>query len=105
MTCQPDHATVDCPECGTDHPFPREPSAYRPTDHFLQRKRDRDPPAGAIADCIREGTPNASHKPLCRCFDATVHGEQWRVVVRFDPQVVHGPATKHRAVTICPVEE
>lgn len=98
------HDTVVCPECGDHHPLPRDPSAYQPTDHFLQRKRDRDPPGSAIADCIRAGTVKRCDDELLRYLETTIHGEVWRVVVRFEPAVVHGSASAHRAVTIHRVE-
>lgn len=37
--------------------FPRKPEAYRPGNHFGQRKKDRNVPGEAIRKCIEEGEP------------------------------------------------
>lgn len=100
------HETFRCPVCHGHHQVPREPEQYRPTDHFYQMYRDRDVPAGAIADCIKDGACKRDHTgESSRRFEAIVAGERWRVVVELDPDVIHGPAEAHTAVTICHVTD
>jgi hypothetical protein len=90
---------------------PRDPAAYRPTDHFLQRHRERVPEfdkslprrvietgqasrvrGAAVADASDYGTPIA--------FTTAVRGEPWTVVVALRPVAFVDSDTKHRALTL-----
>jgi hypothetical protein len=89
-------ASWRCPECGDTHRVPRRTGAYRATTHFQQRYRDRDPPAGIIADCIERGT-------LKRCREEGKRFAEtggWRVVLALVPAVEHGDRDEHAAVSI-----
>ena len=89
---------------------PRDPAAYRPTDHFIQRLRervpeyDRDLPRRVIQDgraCrvrgdsvdddLKYGTPVG--------FTDTVEGKPWTVIVALRP-VAFVDDVKHRALTV-----
>jgi hypothetical protein len=91
---------------------PREPAAYRPTDHFIQRLRERVPEydsdlprrliqdgtaarvrGDSVDDGLQYGTPVG--------FTDTVGGKPWTVVVALRPAAfVDGDDVKHRALTV-----
>jgi len=89
---------------------PREPAAYRPTDHYLQRHRERVPEydsdlprrviedgracrvrGDTVEDDLGYGTPVG--------FTETVRGEPWTVVVALRPTAFVDD-DKHRALTV-----
>lgn len=96
-------ATVACGECGQRHRVPREPRAYHPTDHFLQRRHRRDPPPGVVAAAIERGILKPTDDPGLRLFAIDYHGERWGVKVSLIPEAFHSERT-HRAVTVHPIE-
>lgn len=72
---------------------PRDPSAIRPTEHFLRRysneygtshetRRDPEITGDVIETCIREGTisPGEGRALL---YETEVDGHEWRLIVGF----------------------
>lgn len=90
---------------------PREPAAYRPRDHFLQRLRERVPEYARDLprDVIQDGR-------VCRvrgdtvddqpgygtpvAFTATVDGDPWTVVVALRPDGFASADPTHHALTL-----
>jgi hypothetical protein len=91
---------------------PREPAAYRPTDHFIQRLRERVPeydsdlPRRLIEDgtatCVRgDSVEDGLQYGTPVGFTDTVEGKPWTVVVALRPAAfVDGDDVKHRALTV-----
>jgi len=99
------HAAFDCPGCGERHPLPRDPSAYRPTDHFYQRYQERAVPEGAIADCLRGTFKTCANANSRFAEGECVDGQRWRFV--FAPDATDCPEDGGTlpALTIYPVAE
>jgi len=67
--------------------LPRDPEAYRITDHFRYRFTHRRPPepTGAIVrSCIERGTPKPTQQRDRYLFDDDSLGRTWRLVVGWD---------------------
>lgn len=90
---------------------PREPAAYRPRDHFIQRLRDRVPeyarnlPRDVIQDgrvCRVRGDDVVDQPgygtPIA--FTKTVHGKPWTVVVALRPDGFADTDATHHALTV-----
>lgn len=58
----------------------RTPSDFRPSDHFIQMKRDRSIPGGAIRECIENGEVREA-KEDCIRLTAIHNDEQFTLVV------------------------
>jgi hypothetical protein len=90
---------------------PRDPAAYRPRDHFIQRLRERVPEfardlprdviqdgrvcrvhGDTVADSPDYGTPVA--------FTHTVRGDTWTVVVALRPDGFADDGADHYALTL-----
>lgn len=97
-------------------PLPREPSAYRASEHFQWRFKTRDDPpvtTEVIQRCIRDGTAKTTQSADRYIFEATVpcglRDVRWWVLVALDadgpPYTVitayspdeHDPSTEERA--------
>lgn len=80
--------------------LPRDPSAYRPSNHFAQQYKSRinpEPTPDVVRRCIEDGTQKR-RAPGIYHLDATVDGVAWRVVV----DVSERP---YEAVTVYAVHE
>jgi len=89
---------------------PREPAAYRPTDHYLQRHRERVPeydsnlPRRVIEDGrarrVRgETVDGGADYGTPVGFTTAIRGEPWTVVVALRPAAFVDDG-KHRALTV-----
>lgn len=67
---------------------PRDPSAYSPTIHAGQRKRDRNVEWEDVADVIREGELRQTHNADRKMFVDDVDGTPLGVVVHRDTQEI-----------------
>lgn len=89
---------------------PREPAAYRPTDHFIQRLRERVPeydsnlPRRIIEDgraCRVRGdsVDGGADYGTPVGFTTAIRGEPWTVIVALRPAAFVDDG-KHRALTV-----
>lgn len=89
------------------HAIPRDPGAYRPTTHFLQRRYYRDPPpTGAVLRYLfANGTLHESPRAdadNAYIFATELDGQEWRLVVGLDPEAFERDGAKHDVLTaIC----
>lgn len=93
---------------------PRNPSMYRPTDHFLQRLRERVPKHDRDIlpeRLLREGDverrpgdpradPDEAHDGAVVAFTATVRDKPWTLVVALRPAAFLNESSKHRALSV-----
>lgn len=93
---------------------PRDPSMYRPTDHFLHRLRERVPKHDRDIlpeRLLREGNverrpgdpradPDEKHDGAVVAFTTTVRKEPWTIVVALRPTAFLNESSKHRALSI-----
>jgi len=47
---------------------PRDPSHYYPSDHCVQRKKERDIEWHHVSETLSNGTVKTTHKDGCRLF-------------------------------------
>lgn len=93
---------------------PRDPSAYRPHDHFLQRAKYRLPDdserSHVIESCIKHGKVRGATPPEGGELDSVTQRfafehDGWTLIVGIRPAAFKEPDTKHVAITIYPEEE
>lgn len=93
------------------HPVPREPSEYRPTTHFLQRRHERDPTitGGVIRHVFANGDIYESpHRDVDNAyiFREFIDGFEWRLVVGLMPAAFERDGAKHKLLTgICELHQ
>lgn len=91
--------------------IPRDPSAYRRTDHFtfrFNRRSNPEPTGRVVRECITEGDVYATHDPERRFFEATVPSTvdgqlrdvRWRVFVHLREAAFVLDSEKHVALTV-----
>lgn len=90
---------------------PRDPEAFAPTDHFMERfdpgfgrwSETRACPsitADVVKTSIEEGTFEHAGGDRDRyAYEADVGRHTWRVVVEIDPERVGEPGARHSVVT------
>lgn len=97
------------------HPVPREPSAYRITDHFRNRARERVPAQlrdDVIRECIKFGHVSGCADPHVTedgveyhfQFKRQLGAEDWVLIVGIREVAFRDPDEKHVAVTVYPEE-
>jgi len=100
-----------CPIPGGAREVPREARAYRPTNHFVNRFRERVPDdlePDIVERCLRYGTISARGQAgqadgnvwQVFGFEHTIEGDRWRVIVGIVPQAYDSEMVKHEAITI-----
>jgi len=92
---------------GETYAIPREPSAYRPTDHFMQMKRVReDPPVTGevINNCFTEGdladTNVSDRYKFVWKEQKPRSNDHWYLIVAVDRAAFERESRKHHALTI-----
>jgi len=96
-TYQPDLGDLERQE------IPREPSAYRPTDHFAVRKAKRQEPpvkSDVIEKVISDGTLKTTHYKDRFFFERRIGDWTWRVLVRMHDRAFVDDSKKHHAITV-----
>lgn len=83
-------------------PIPREPSAYRMTEHFRFRKSRRENPSvdgEVIRRCIEDGRIKRTQSADRFIFEWEA-GWTWWVIVELREEAFLQEAEKHRALTV-----
>jgi hypothetical protein len=83
-------------------PIPRDPSAYRITDHFRFRMNRRKNPSidtDTVRRCIEEGRVKSTQSPDRFIFELEL-GYRWWVIVEIRDEAFLEESEKHRAVTV-----
>lgn len=100
-----------CPTPDGPKKVPRDPQAYRPTNHFYNRLKQRVPDElqdDIAARCIKHGHVSST-SPAGHCegsvwqtyaFDYEIDDTEWSVIVGIVPQAYGSEMVKHQAITI-----
>lgn len=108
--------TKQCAVPGGPKKVPRDPKAYRSTQHFINRLKQRVPEklqSDIAARCVRHGELKAvsaagkassnAHQDFA--FFHEIDGTTWKLVVGIVPRAYESDHVKHFARSIYPVEE
>lgn len=85
-----------------DFSIPREPSAYRRTEHFryrFHRRTDPEITGEVVRECIENGRVKPTAASDRRIFEAEVDGITWWVIVKFLNEAFVKDSEKHLALT------
>lgn len=105
-----------CSVPGGPKPVPRDPKAYRSSQHYINRLKQRVPEElqnDIAARCVRHGKLKAVSKAGHASSNAhqdfaffhEIRGTTWKLVVGIVPQAFESEHVKHFARSIYPVEE
>lgn len=90
-----------------DQQIPRNPAAYRPTDHFGVRKAKREEPpvqSGVIKKLITDGVIKRTQEKSRFLFERKIDGWTWRLFVQLMDEAFMIDSKKHLVVTIYAAE-
>jgi len=105
-----------CPVPGGPRPVPRDPEAYRSTNHYINRLKQRVPEdlqSDIAARCVKRGVLKAKTRAgeadgnawQDFAFYRKIDDQPWCLIVAIVPQAYESEMVKHAAKTIYPLDQ